>query len=218
MRQINLGPSRIAARKFGSEKASSSWYGGLHSKWLAGRAGTVTVVLTIMHFEVITVAAQQYRLATWPRRIVARIMDLLLVVEIWITAGTWFLPVGVAISVVLSGVYLLIGNGLLRGRSIGKRLAGLKIIDARHGGPCTVLQDFIRHRYLLFSNPVFLLLTAYDASKGLLEKPELYVVMAEPLTSTETEERKEKPAKLNLAGLRETYQKLGPDDESAKGG
>ena len=79
------------------------------------------------------------------------------------------------------------GDGLLAGRSIGKRLTGLKVIETRHGGPCTIMQDFIRHRYVLFANPIFLILSAYDSSQGWFDTPETYAVRATPLTAEEVE-------------------------------
>ena len=126
-------------------------------------------------------------------------------------AGESLLP----ITVPLSGVYLLVGNALLRGRSIGKRLTGLKIIDARHGGYCSVGQDLIRHRYLFFYNPIVLLLTAYDVSEGCFETPEIYVVLTSPLTLSERELLREKPAKLDLEGMRTTLEQMRAESDDA---
>ena len=111
-----------------------------------------------------------------------------------ILAGSTRLPLTVIVSI----LYFVIGDGLLAGRSIGKRLTGLKVIETRHGGPCTLTQDFIRHRYVLFANPIFLILSAYDSSQGCFETPETYVVRATPLTAEEVEVLQPKPLPENL--------------------
>ena len=115
-----------------------------------------------MRDKVVTVAKQNYQRATWPHRLLARGFDLGPVAMLCILAGSTWLPLTVIVSI----LYFVIGDGLLAGRSIGKRLTGLKVIETRHGGPCTLTQDFIRHRYVLFTNPIFLVLSAYDSSQG----------------------------------------------------
>jgi RDD family len=164
-----------------------------------------------MHFEIVTVAGQQYHKATWPRRIAGRLLDITLLVGACTVAGENFLVITVPLSI----VYLLIGDGLLRGASLGKRLTGMKVIDAKHGGPCSIIQDLVRHRYLFFTNPVFLLLTAYDSAQGCFDNPELYIVRTTPLTTAEREARCEKPAKLDLAGMRVTLQKIRDESNNA---
>jgi uncharacterized RDD family membrane protein YckC len=122
----------------------------------------------------VTVAGEHYELATWPQRIVAKSIDLVVVVIIFVVGETIFPSTGYLAST----VYLFSGNGLLLGRSIGKRIVGLRVIDARHGRPISMVQDLVRHRYLLFLNLIFLFLTAYDESQGCFDKPETYVVKA----------------------------------------
>ena len=156
-----------------------------------------------MRENIVTVGGLLYRRATWPRRIAARAMDVAILVSFCALCGGELLP----FTVLLSIVYLFLGNGLLRGRSIGKRMAGLKIIDARHGGSITAVQDFVRHRYLFFYNPIFLLLTAFDASRGYFDKPETYVVPTKPLSPEEIEALKEKPAKLDLEAMRKSLER-----------
>jgi uncharacterized RDD family membrane protein YckC len=156
-----------------------------------------------MRENIVTVSGLQYRRATWPRRIVARAIDVAILVSFCALFGGKFLPFTVPLSI----VYLFTGNGLLAGRSIGKRLTGLKIIDARHGGPITPVQDFVRHRYLFFYNPIFLLLTAIDTSRGYFDKPETYVVAAKPLSPGEIEVLKEKPGKLDLEAMRKSLER-----------
>src|SRR4051812_45543145 len=97
-----------------------------------------------MHSEIVTVAGQQHSKATWPRRIAARVLDPVLLIAVCTVAGENWLPLTIPLSI----IYLLIGNALMRGASVGKRLTGLKIIDATHGRPCSVIQDLVRHRYL----------------------------------------------------------------------
>lgn len=166
--------------------------------------------ITTVHSEIVTVAGQQYRKATWPRRIGARLIDILLLIIICTLAGESLLP----LTFLLSVIYLFIGNALLRGASVGKRLTGLKIVETKHGGPCGVIQDLFRHRYLFFYNPIFLALSAYDSAQGYFDKPELYVVRTAPPIPEERAAQQEKPAKLDLAGMRATLQKMRDEDNN----
>ncbi len=110
---------------------------------------------------------------------------------------------------VLGGlVYVFLGSGLMKGASLGKRAMGLRVIEARHGGPCGLMQDFLRQRYLLSGNPISLVLTFYDSVTDRLGEQETYVVHATPLTAAEREVPPEKPAKLDLAGMGETLRKM----------
>ena len=161
-----------------------------------------------MHEDIVTVAGKSFRRASWPRRIVGRLIDLIFLMFFNIACS--LVSEGLAgISLILSGFYLLFGNGLLGGSSLGKRLTGQKVIETRYGGPCSWIQDGMRHKYLFFVNLLFLILLAYDSSQGCFDTPETYVVLTKPLTSDELDTLKEKPAKLNLAGLRETMAKMG---------
>jgi hypothetical protein len=85
---------------------------------------------------------------------------------------------------------------------------GLKVIEARHGGPCGVLQDFLRQRYIFSGNPISVVLTFYDSVTDRLFEQETYVVHATPLTAAEHEVPPEKPAKLDLAGMGDALKKL----------
>ncbi len=159
-----------------------------------------------MHEDIITVAGLQYRKASWFLRVVAQMIDVALVFGLCvITARSLALSL---IMLLVAVIYLLVGSGLLRGATLGKRLVGIKVMEARHGGPCSVIQDFLRHRYLLFANPVFLLFMAYDSAQGSLDQPETYVVHADPVTIPEVEVVPAKPAKLDLAGMRDAIQKI----------
>lgn len=161
-----------------------------------------------MDSDIITAGSQQYRVAGWPQRVVARALDVALIIVGCsvggVIAGAFVLPVGI--------VYLFIGSSLLKGASLGKRALGMKVIDARHGGPCSVVQDLLRQSYFFYGNPVFLAFIAYDAAKGSLDKPGTYVVHAAPLTAAEREVSNvvppEKPAKLDLAGMGDALKKL----------
>lgn len=177
-----------------------------------------------MDSDIITAGSQQYRVAGWPRRVVARGLDFIFIIGVCILGGEylarmlemiWLLGARsvsgrMAVAFVLPAgiIYLFLGNGLLKGASLGKRVLGLKVIDARHGGACGVLQDFLRQRYLLNNNPISLVLTFYDSVTDRLFEHETYVVHASPLTVVEREVPPEKPAKLDLAGMGETLKKL----------
>ena len=160
-----------------------------------------------MHERVVEIAGRHYRRATWSRRILAQTIDIVLIIVI-IAAGGENLAL---ITVPAAIIYLLCGSGLLGGRSVGKRLTGLKIIDARHGGACSPVQDFVRHRYLFFANPIFLMLSAYDTSQGYFDTPETFVVEANALSTAEEEALREKPARLDLEAMRRRMQR--PDNK-----
>ncbi len=157
-----------------------------------------------MDTEIITAGSQQYQVAGWPQRVVARGLDIGLIMVGCALGGEMvggFLTLG-------GIVYLFLGSGLMSGASLGKRAMGLKVIEARHGGPCSVMQDLIRQRYLLYYNPVFIMLIAYDSAKGCFDRPETYVVHATPMTAAEREVPQEKPAKLDLAGMGDMVKKM----------
>lgn len=159
--------------------------------------------MSALRENIVNAGGRHYRLATRRRRIAAGAIDLAAVVLLCVPAGATLRLFAALVSI----VYLLAGNGLLAGRSLGKRLTGLKVIDARHGGPITPAQDFVRHRYLFYYNPVFLLLTALDASRGYFDKPETYVVNVRALLPEEIEVLKEKPAKLDLEAMRKSLER-----------
>lgn len=157
-----------------------------------------------MDSDIITAGRQQYRVAGWPQRVVARGLDVVLVVFACAMPGEIF---GV-LQVPAGLIYLILGSGLMKGASLGKRAMGLKVIESRHGGPCGVMQDFLRQRYFLYGNPMMLVFMVYDSVTDRLYQPETCVVLSTPLTAAETEVPPEKPAKLDLAGMGETLRKM----------
>ncbi len=42
-------------------------------------------------------------------------------------------------------LYILISDGLFDGRSIGKRLMGLRVVSSMHGGSCTIKESIMRN-------------------------------------------------------------------------
>jgi uncharacterized RDD family membrane protein YckC len=45
-------------------------------------------------------------------------------------------------------LYLLISDGLFDGRSVGKRLMGLRVVSSEHGGPCIMKESILRNAFL----------------------------------------------------------------------
>jgi uncharacterized RDD family membrane protein YckC len=45
-------------------------------------------------------------------------------------------------------LYILISDGLFDGRSIGKRLMGLRVVSSVGGGPCTMKESILRNALL----------------------------------------------------------------------
>ena len=159
-----------------------------------------------MRADIVTIAGQQYGKAAWSRRIVAQMIDLALVLFACAMVGKSF--VLSLIMIALSTAYFLVGCGLMKGATVGKRLVGIKVLETRHGGPCSVIQEFLRHRYLLFANPVFMLFMAYDSAKGSLEHGETCVVQDMPVKVEEGKVPDSRPARLDLNGMRDVIQKI----------
>lgn len=154
---------------------------------------------------IVPIAGQHYRKAPWSQRIMARVIDLVLLSVGCAMAGAPF----TGLVGIFGLIYFLVGDALFGGATAGKRLLRIKVIDARHGGPPTFFQDLLRHRYLFFFNFVFLALTAYDTARGDFDTPEVWVVCADPVSPPQPEKTPgEKPAKLDLAGMRETLQQI----------
>jgi hypothetical protein len=149
--------------------------------------------------EIVIIAGRQYCKANWSARITGRVIDVVFVMFVVAIFG----PVAWLFGI----VYLLFGNAFMGGQTLGRRAAGVKVIDSKEGRPCTFFAELLRQRYLFFANPIFLLLSAYDSSQGYFDKPELYVVRTAPPTSTELERPPEKPAKLDLAGMRASIER-----------
>lgn len=166
--------------------------------------------------EIVTVAGKDYRLARWPRRIMARFIDVAIAIVVCIAVGVAGGDDWLTLAIPLTLAYLVLGSALLGGQSLGKRVLGIKVIDAKHGRPCGVMQDIVRQRYLLYYNPLFLALSAFDTAQGYHDQPELYVVRTSEVTASDRAARqevaKEKPAKLDLAAMRASLQK--PRDEN----
>ncbi|MEW6001789.1 MAG: RDD family protein [Nitrospirota bacterium] len=94
--------------------------------------------------------SEEYKRASLLLRTVAKLLDLILVAavaEIVPKAGFF---AGLA--------YLLIGDGLFEGRSLGKKLLGLRVVSADASRPCTFRESILRNipfglGYLLYRIP-----------------------------------------------------------------
>ncbi|MGE5893306.1 MAG: RDD family protein [bacterium] len=81
--------------------------------------------------------SEELRRADTLLRIVARVIDILIVTSVW-----ELLPkAGFAAGV----LYTLIGDGLLDGRSIGKKIIGLQVISLTSKTPCSVKDSIFRN-------------------------------------------------------------------------
>jgi uncharacterized RDD family membrane protein YckC len=94
----------------------------------------------------------QYREAPLGKRVAAKFTDVVFaflaasVISIIATIMVYpALAVIVSILCVVAFLgYLLLADGW-SGRSVGKRLFGLKVVDYRTGSPCTLFQSFVRN-------------------------------------------------------------------------
>lgn len=70
-------------------------------------------------------------------RLIAKSIDLFIVLIL----SVFFYPLGL----ILSLVYLSVGDSLQNGQSVGKRLIGIQVISLEDGTYCTVRQSFVRN-------------------------------------------------------------------------
>jgi len=55
------------------------------------------------------------------------------------------------VGCVLLIIYMLIKDGMLRGRSLGKAICGVQVLDAETGAPCTIGASAMRNLPLLIT-------------------------------------------------------------------
>lgn len=86
---------------------------------------------------VICVMSEELKRADTLLRVVARVLDILILAAAW-----ELLPkAGFAAGI----VYILIGDGLLEGRSIGKKIIGLQVISLTSKMPCSIRESIFRN-------------------------------------------------------------------------
>jgi hypothetical protein len=157
---------------------------------------------------IVNVGKQEYVLASRKRRALAGVVDFSVAF-----GPLFFLGDYGAVFILPALAYLFMGDGILRGQRLGKRLLGLKVIDARHGTPCTPFQDFIRNcgRASVFSyGGLGAILRAYDHAVGNVPaQPEIYVILTRSVTDADRPPAPppEKPAKLDLEGMKGSWTK-----------
>jgi hypothetical protein len=89
----------------------------------------------LMNADIVFCGAWYFLLTPWKWRLAAIVIDCAVVALGFAAFGETFVLVGIG--------YFLVGDGLFRGARIGKRFVGIKVIESRHGCPCTILQDLI---------------------------------------------------------------------------
>ena len=98
----------------------------------------------------IEVAEKRYEFASLWERWFGQFLDgiiycIIIVVGVILVAFTGPAEIGVGIGIILALLYCLFQDGLKNGQSYGKRIAKTKVIDSRHGSPCTFGQSFVRN-------------------------------------------------------------------------
>lgn len=161
-----------------------------------------------MAYIIVTVGKREYALAPRSRRFFAGVIDLSLAfLPLFASGDYWIVVAPIALA------YLFMGDGVLRGQRVGKRICGLKVIDARHGTACTVLQDFTRNcgrGSVISYEGIGGLLRAYDHIVGNIpSRPEIYVILTRPVTDADRPAAPlpEKPAVLDLEGMKRSLKK-----------
>ncbi len=101
----------------------------------------------------IEVAEKRYELASLWERWYGQFLDsviccFIIMAGVILAAWAGLREVGVVIGIILFFLYLLFEDGLKNGQSYGKRIAKTKVIDSRHGSPCTFGQSFVRNLLL----------------------------------------------------------------------
>ena len=102
----------------------------------------------------IEVAEKRYELASLWERWYGQFLDgivyvaIFLVLLVILSQFARLAEFGVVMGIILFFLYLLFQDGLRNGQSYGKRIAKTKVIDSRHGSPCTFGQSFVRNLLL----------------------------------------------------------------------
>jgi uncharacterized RDD family membrane protein YckC len=90
-------------------------------------------------------------LASPGRRYVGQILDLIVTWVIFLLLLSLFNKIGLTrenndlISVSIAAIYLFLSDALPRGKSIGKLMLGMSVIDKKNGTYCSICQSFIRN-------------------------------------------------------------------------
>lgn len=74
------------------------------------------------------------------------------------------------VGALLSSWYYFFADGFEGGQSLGKRWAGLRVVDAETGAPCTFGQSLIRNVLLMFLGPLDWLFIFGDRHQRLGDK------------------------------------------------
>lgn len=94
-----------------------------------------------------------FRLASIRRRAVAKFIDLatcvFLLWDFQLVTKPWLDPERHGLVLLPSIALWLLGDGF-GGRSIGKRMLGLKVVHGRHGSPCGFVESAVRNVNIVF--------------------------------------------------------------------
>ena len=98
----------------------------------------------------IEVAEKRYEFASLWERWFGQFLDGIIYVAIFfvlliLSQFAGLAEFGVAIAIIFPFLYCWFQDGLKNGQSYGKRIAKTKVIDSRHGSPCTFGQSFVRN-------------------------------------------------------------------------
>ncbi len=95
------------------------------------------------------------------QRVIAWIIDLLVVLGIWMLFG-W-------LGKVAGCAYILLRDGLFEGQSIGKRIMGLKVVAHAKRLQCTFLDSIVRN--FLWLIPVLDVVVGFTGLHALMHDP-----------------------------------------------
>ncbi len=85
--------------------------------------------------------------ARWAR-VFAKVIDICFSLLFCVIAGKWGIP--------LTITYIVLSDALFEGQSLGKKIAGFKVIDLETGNYCTAIQSILRNFILTIPFAFFL--------------------------------------------------------------
>jgi uncharacterized RDD family membrane protein YckC len=96
-------------------------------------------------------------LASRTGRLVGQIVDWFIgavFIVIGIFLGAFTFGLGMWVGGVIAGLYYFFADGLNNGRSYGKVMLGMRVIDDKTRQPCTFWQSFVRNVILHLLGPI----------------------------------------------------------------
>ena len=118
------------------------------------------------------------------------------------------------IGLALGLSYRLLGDGLFGGHAIGKRILGIRVVDAATRQPCSLGQCAIRIGVTFIPLVIFIeiVLLAIDGQERWGDRvARTYVLRVHPKPAPVQQQLRP----INLSGLKDTLNRINPNDRNA---